>query len=56
MIKFCIFDHIFWDINDRNIVTLFIIVDISLHFKKVNDTFEFIFLTDWELNADSILT
>ena len=49
MIKFCFFLHVFWDLSDGNVFTFLIIVDISLHFEKVDDTFEFIFFSDWKL-------
>ena len=56
MIQFCIFLHLFRDINDGNIITFIIVVDICFHFEKVDDSFEFIFFSDWKLNADCIFT
>ena len=38
--------HIFRDINDRDIITLIVIVDVCFHFKQVDDALEFIFFTD----------
>ena len=32
-----------------DVIPLIIIVDVSLHFEKVDNSLEFIFLTDWNL-------
>ena len=55
MIQCCFISHISKIIGNGDIITLLIIVDIGLHFKQVNDSLEFIFLTDRQLNTDSIL-
>ena len=56
MILFCLLFHILWDIANGDIITLLIIVDICLHFEQVDDSLEIIFLTDWKLKNDCVLS
>ena len=47
--------HIVRDICDGDVDTLLIIVDVGLHFHQIDQTLEFIFLADRQLDADRIL-
>ena len=47
--------QIFRNVNNGDILTLVVVVDVSLHFHQVDDTLEIALLTDRELNADRVL-
>ena len=56
VVQFCFIFHFFWNLCNRNIFALLIIVDISFHFHQINDSFEFIFFTNWQLKTNCIFT
>ena len=47
MVKLSIFFHVIRDFTYCDVITLVIIVDVSFHFHKVDDSLEIIFFTDW---------
>ena len=53
-IHFSFVKHISRNINYINVHTLIIIIDVSLHFKKIDKTLEIVFSTDRQLNRNSI--
>ena len=54
MVKLCIVLHILRNICYGNVIALIIVVDVSLHLKQVDDSLEIVFLTDRQLQTDSI--
>ena len=54
MVKLGIDLHILRDLSDGNVLTLFVIVDISLHLEQIDNTFKFIFCADWQLKTDCV--
>ena len=59
--KFCVIQlglvlHIIRDLDNRNILTLVIIINICKHLKQIYNSLELVFLTDRKLNADRVLT
>ena len=47
--------HVIRDIDNRDVLTLRVIVDVSLHLKQIDDPLKVIFLADRELNDYRIL-
>ena len=47
LVKLSIFFHVIRDFTYCDVITLVIIVDVSFHFHKVDDSLEIIFFTDW---------
>ena len=56
VIQLSVVFHIFRDINDGDIIALIVVVDVSFHLEQIDNSLEFIFLTNWKLKADSIFT
>ena len=56
MIKLCFILHFFRNVCYRDVITLFIIVDVGLHLEQVDDSLEFVFFSDWKLKTDCVLS
>ncbi len=55
MIEFCIVFHIIRDIYDGDVLAFFIVVDVCLHLKQIDDTLETVLAPDRQLETDRIL-
>ena len=56
VVKFCVILHVFRNIYNGDVLALLIIVDVGFHLHQVDDSLEIIFLADWQLKADRILS
>ena len=55
MSSFSLILHVVRDIDNRNVLALRVIVDISLHLKQIDNALEVIFLTDRKLDDNRVL-
>ena len=56
VIKLSFILHLFRNICYSDVFTLLIIVDVGLHLEQIDDSFEFVFFSDWKLKTNSVLS
>ena len=56
MIQLCVIFHCFRNLFDGDVISLVIVVDVSFHFKKIDDSFELVFFSDRKLKTNCVFT
>ena len=54
VVQLCLVLHILRDVNDRDVLALVVIVDISLHLEQVDDSLKLILFADGQLQTDGV--